>query len=44
MNLWDTRKFGGNHIRTTNLDSYKKIHKTKDGQNQMELKLWDTAG
>ena len=44
LNWYDTRKFNKNHIRTVGLDSVRTMHSTKDGEAQLEVKLWDTAG
>ena len=44
LNWYDTRKFNKQHIRTVGLDSVRTSHKTKDGEAELEVKLWDTAG
>jgi GTPase SAR1 family protein len=44
ISQFDTRKFNKNHIRTVGLDSVKVNYTTLDGQCELEVKLWDTAG
>jgi GTPase SAR1 family protein len=44
ISQFDTRKFNKNHIRTVGLDSVKVNYKTLDGECELEVKLWDTAG
>ncbi len=44
LSKFDNRQFSKGHVRTVGLDQVRTVYKTEDGKEELEVKLWDTAG